>query len=257
MAPNADETCGRIADYLSDALEMSICFVGDMPWQQREKLFDRGEIDVCWICSLPYVSKASSGNLEICAAPVMCGARYSNQPVYFSDVIVRRESHFQSFSELRGASWAYNEPRSHSGYNVVRHHLAKAGTTEGFFGNVVESGAHQTSLEMVLDGRVDASAIDSTVLEAELRARPELGLRMRRIEILGPSPMPPWIVRANVSSRIRTQLGHALRSMHSHSTGAAVLHGWGISHFAAVGDRHYDVVRTMARESSHVRLGIR
>jgi phosphonate transport system substrate-binding protein len=91
------------------------------------------------------------------------GACYKDRPVYFSDVVVRRDSKFHTFADLRGASWAYNEPGSHSGYNVVGYHLATLGEGSGYFGQVVESGAHQVSLQMILDGRIDASAIDSLV----------------------------------------------------------------------------------------------
>ena len=83
-----------------------------------------------------------------------------------SDVIVRADSPFLSFADLRGAVWAYNEPRSHSGYNVVRYHLAAKGMPAAYFGRVVESGSHHNSLQMILQRSIDAAAIDSTVLEA-------------------------------------------------------------------------------------------
>ena len=35
MAQNADDTCEKIADYLSDVLGMSVHFIRDMPWQRR------------------------------------------------------------------------------------------------------------------------------------------------------------------------------------------------------------------------------
>ena len=104
--------------------------------------------------------------MELLAVPVPAGPRYHGRPIYFSDVIVRKQSPFQTFADLRGAAWAYNEPRTlHSGYNVVRAYLAELGERDGYFGGVVESGAHQPSIEMIVDGRADCSAIDSTVLE--------------------------------------------------------------------------------------------
>jgi phosphonate transport system substrate-binding protein len=73
-----------------------------------------GEVDVAFLCGLPYVRLTK--HVEPLAAPVLAGDRYSGRPVYLSDVIVARDSRFQSFADLRSASWAFNEPDSHSGY---------------------------------------------------------------------------------------------------------------------------------------------
>ena len=137
----------------------------------------RDENDVCFVCSLPYVEferRGISPAVPI-AAPVLVGDRYGDRPIYFSDVIVHRDSPFKRFLDLRGRSWAYNEPLSHSGYGVVRYHLVELGETRGFFGEVVDAGFHEESIRMVADRRVDASAIDSQVLEVAMRDDSSLG----------------------------------------------------------------------------------
>src|SRR5690606_18240938 len=131
-----------------------------------------GDIDLCWICGLPYVDKADRGaDIAPCVAPVMNDPRYGGDAVYFSDVVVRADSPVRAFRDLHGRSWAYNEPRSHSGFNLVGYHLASRGLRWDFFGEIVEAGSHQAALEMILAGTVAGAAIDSSVLEAELRAR--------------------------------------------------------------------------------------
>ena len=182
------------------------------------------------------------------------GRRYQNCPVYFSDVVVHRDSPFRSFADLRGASWAYNEPRSHSGYNVVRHHLSRLDVKSGYFGRVARSGAHQISLKMILDRKIDASAIDSTVLEAELRLCPDLKSQIRIVETLGPSPMPPWVVAKSVPAPVRRSLSDALLAIHREAAGRTVLGQWGISHFARAKDSNYNPIRAMDREAQAIRL---
>ena len=59
-----------------------------------------------------------------------------------------------------------------------------------FFGRVIESGSHETSLQMILDGAIDGSAIDSTVLELETRAPPYPGGRDPRPGHHRPQPHP-------------------------------------------------------------------
>lgn len=256
QADNANFTVAAIGDYLARRLGTPVEFVIDLPWQKRELLLDAGQIQVAWICGWPYVQKVdgSDPRIELLAAPVMQGARYGNRPVYFSDVVVRRDSGFSTFADLRGASWAYNEPGSHSGYNVVRYHLAVLGELSGYFGRVIESGAHQTSLQMILDGHIEASAIDSTVLEEEFRRDPSLGSRLRIVDSLGPSPIPPWVVQRSLARDLRGRLRELLLTMHHLPEGRAILSQGHMTRFAHVEDSDYDSIRHMARLADSVRL---
>jgi phosphonate transport system substrate-binding protein len=158
------------------------------------------------------------------------------------------------FADLRGASWAYNEPGSHSGYNVVRYHLATLGETSRYFGKVVESGAHQTSLQMILDRQIDASAIDSAVLELEFQRYPAIRSKVRIIETLGPSPIPPWVILKSLSQKLRKALRELLLHMHKDPQGRAILADGQIARFAYVEDGDYDAIRSMARKAELVTL---
>ena len=179
QAPNADTACAAITAYVGERLGVEVEFVSDLPWQERGRRLLAGDIHIGWVCGLPYVRAVAEapGVWKPLIAPIMAAPRYAGAPVYFSDVTVRADSPIRRFSDLRGRRWAYNEPASHSGYGIVRTHLAALGEKADFFGEVIEAGSHQAALEMILDGRVDAAAIDSTVLETELRARPESGRR--------------------------------------------------------------------------------
>ena len=256
MANNAEATCREITAWLGRQLGIATEFVDCIPWQERERQLDAGLIHVCWICGLPYVWKTDSDApvIEPCVAPVMAAARYAGAPVYYSDIVVRHDSRYQTFTDLRGAAWAYNEPNSHSGFNVVRHHLASLGETRGFFGSAVESGAHQTSLKMIINAEIDASAVDSTVLEAEVARHPRLLEQIRVIGTLGPSPMPPWVMLKALAPQLRAGLRDSLLHMHTDTAGARILGQWGISHFTAVRDADYDPIRRMARAADAITL---
>lgn len=231
-------------------------FVEDCGWQERALRVDEGAVDVAWMCGTWYLKRKDDlcQSLALLAAPVMLGRRYGNRPVYFSDIVVRREAPFSSFDDLRGAIWAYNEPDSHSGYHVVRYHLAKLGERAGYFGRVVAAGSHQAALALILEGSVDAAAIDSTVLETELQLHPSLGERVRIITTLGPSPMPPWVVRGDLDPALVKALQQALTCMHESAEGRKVLAEAGWARFARVADADYDPLRAMLRQGEGVRL---
>lgn len=258
MAPNANATCRAIAGYLARALDVRTEFVDDVSWTERENRFDAGDIQLCWLCGLPYVHKVEAVQppLALVAAPVMAAPRYADMPRYFSDVVVHAQSRYQSFDQLRGASWAYNEPNSHSGYNVVRQHLKRLGISGGHFGNVVESGAHQLSLRMIVDRAIDASAIDSTVLENEFARAPHLKAEIRVIDTLGPSPMPPWVMHASLPQVCQHRLRAAFMNMHDSDEGREILSSWGIARFDAVDDTAYDPIRRMFADAGGVQLSL-
>ena len=256
QAPNQDFIIAAVAEYLGARLGVETRFVNERPWQERELLLDQGEIDISWICGLPYVVKKgwASWPFELLAAPVMLGARYGQKPVYFSDVIVRRSSGWANFSELRGASWAYNEPGSQSGYGVTRYHLAALGENGSYFGRVVEAGSHEHALQMVLGGDIDAAAIDSTVLELEIKNNPQIMDQLQVVAIFGPSPIPPLIIAKSVPGAIKEKLKALLLTMHNDPEGEALLKSGLIARYVAVTDEDYDPIRAMARLAKDISL---
>jgi phosphonate transport system substrate-binding protein len=179
----------------------------------------------------------------------MTAPRYGGRPVYFTDVVVRRDRPFRAFSDLRGTAWAYNDEGSHSGYNVVRHHLLAIGETGGYFGRVVASGAHQSSIQMVLDGEVDASGIDSVVLEIETARRPELGAALRTIDAIGPSPIPPVVVARGLDASLKARVQSLFLGMAADAAAREILAEGRMAGFAPVRDADYDPIRAMVRRA--------
>jgi len=256
MAENTEALCRAVAEYIQARFKIPTEYVSGIPWEERERLFDRGEIEILWLCGLPYVHKAdlAESTMEILAVSVPSGKRYGALPVYFSDVVVRRSSRFESFIDLRGASWAYNEPRSHSGFNVVRSYLSELGENSGFFSAVYQSGAHSTSIEMILSREVDGAAIDSTVLEWSTAQRRGLMDQIRVIETLGPSPIPPWVRSRRVPGNLRAELRALLIGMEQDSAGRVILEHGRIARFVSAQDRDNDPIRRMAARAEQVSL---
>jgi phosphonate transport system substrate-binding protein len=203
--------------------------------------------EVCFVCSLPYVTFERRGldPAVPVAAPVLHGERYGGRPIYFSDVIVHVDSPFRSFLDLRGKTWAYNEPLSHSGYGITRYHLVTLGEVDGFFGEVVEAGFHREAIRMVADEEVDGSAIDSQVLAIELRDHAELAEAIRVVETLGPSTIQPVAVSRRVSQDLRDQIRDALVGAAEDPAVRDRLARGLVERFVAVDATSYDDIRTM------------
>jgi phosphonate transport system substrate-binding protein len=246
LAPNNLPLYQHITATVGEALGMKTRLEVGTSFSQ---LID-GQVDVAFLCGLPYVRLAKY--LEPLAAPVLAGDRYRSRPLYFSDVIVSRDSRFQSFADLRGASWAFNEPDSHSGYLVTLVRLLELRETDQFFGRVVDAGWHQVSIELVASGRLDASAVDSHVLAVELRNRPELQNRLRVIDRLGPSPIQPVVARRALDSQLRRRLRSALLNLAGDGLGQNL-----VERLAPITDAEYDPIREMLAEVNRASLSLR
>jgi phosphonate transport system substrate-binding protein len=208
---------------------------------------ERDENEVCFVCSLPYVQfeRAGTSPAVPIAAPVLQGERYEDRPVYFSDVIVHVDSPLRSFLDLRGHSWAYNEPLSHSGYGITRYHLLELGETNGFFSEVIEAGFHESSIRLVAAGEVDGSAIDSQVLAVALRDDPSLARSLRIIDSLGPSTIQPVAVSKRVPDRQRREILEVLMTMHEDTAMRERLALGMVERFVPADASSYDDIRMM------------
>jgi phosphonate transport system substrate-binding protein len=229
----------RIGDRLGRRVELAVGRSFDQ--------FEHGEADLGVICGLPYVWLAARRPrpVEPLAAPVLAGDRYGGRPIYYSDVIVRHDSPITCLEELRGHSWAYNEPASHSGHTVTLYSLVRMGARPGFFGRVVEAGFHQRAIRLVHSGAVDAAAIDSQVLAIELRDHPELADRLRVVDTFGPSTIQPVVFASRLPDRLKDQARELLVELGDDPSARPMLaHGF-IERFAPVDDSAYDDIRTM------------
>ena len=243
LAPNMVPVYEAIARFVGRRLGVPV----SLETGQSFERFIAGEGDVAFMCGLPYVQLArrQPSPVELLAAPVLQGERYAGQPIYYSDVIVRRDRPWHSFADLRGRSWAYNDLDSHSGYNVTRYRLVQMRETNGFFGQVVCAGYHQRAIRLVCDGEVDAAAIDCQVLAVELREHPELATQLKIIDVLGPAAIQPLVVRREVADSLKVELQDALLAIGDDPISRPQLaHGF-VERWVAVTDAHYDGIRAM------------
>lgn len=243
LSPLLYETYAHIARYVGER----IGYKTTLKAGQSIDEFAEKQVDVAFICGLPYVRMASQDPclVELLVAPVLIGERYLHKPIYFSDVIVHRDSPYTSFDDLGGCVWAYNERVSHSGCNLVCYSLLERGKSPDYFGKTVKSGSHMRSLEMVLEGEADAAAIDSHLSDI-VRSRNEvLTGRLRVVDVLGPSSIPPVVVSKRLDKELKCRLREELISMHLDNCGVEVLRGGLIERFVAVEDEDYGNIREM------------
>jgi phosphonate transport system substrate-binding protein len=202
--------------------------------------FSAAKADVGFMCAPPFIWLRDRPDppVELLgAAPVFEDDRAGGEPVYFSEVIVRRDNPSRTFEDLARGTWAYNDERSLSGYYGLLERFAEHPDAEGM--RFLCSGSHLDSIDLVAGGEANAAAIDSNVLSLHLARNPELRARLRVVESLGPFPIQPVVVRSRLDERIKTAVRECLLSWGSTAAGREELSGLGLMGFAPVDETHY------------------
>src|SRR6266481_9618644 len=105
MAENSEPFCQNVTAYIQARLGIETGYVNDIPWQERERLFDEGEIQILWLCGLPYVYKADQpeSDMELLAVPVPYRLSVSGK----GDLLFRcHRKEGEPLSNFRGAAWS-------------------------------------------------------------------------------------------------------------------------------------------------------
>lgn len=202
--------------------------------------FSAGLADVGFLCSPSFLwlRERTPPPVEIVpAAPLFADPRARGEPVYFSDVIVRRASDLargsRPHASFGGLSWAYNDCCSLSGYRNI---LREVGPVRGA---LRPSGSHLNSIRLVLDGVVDAAAIDSNVLRLRLECEPGLADRIRIVDTWGPYPIQPVVARRALDPALRAHIAAALLDLASDPAARASVRVFGALGFAPTSEGRY------------------
>jgi phosphonate transport system substrate-binding protein len=237
----------KLAEYLTRKTGIQTEFVSGLAYGTINSMLEEGTLQCGFICGLPYVMLRDRPQpaAQLVVAPVMKAARYGGQPKYFSDLIVRKDSPFQSLQDLKGKTYVYNDELSNSGYNMPRFRLLQLGLTQGFFGKVLRSGSHEESIRMVAEGEADASFVDSLVLDFDREKGFGHAHQVRVLESVGPAGICPLAASAKMPEELRVRLQRELASMHEDPEGRRILDEALLERFTIVDDRNYDDIRAM------------
>lgn len=110
------------------------------------------------ICASPNDTMAFIPALGYAIASQLCGVDVAFKavrfgfPVYWTEILVQRDSNIQTLADLQGKTWGYGDVASTSGFMVPLVMLQNAGITPG---DKIETGGHNQSVQAVYNGQVD------------------------------------------------------------------------------------------------------
>jgi phosphonate transport system substrate-binding protein len=232
-----------VAEYLGSALELQATLESETrvsaPSPGEPDPFSNDRADLGFLCAPGYfwLSERTPPAVELVPAAFQFDdPRTRGKPVYFSELIVRRDSRFERFADLRGGRWAYNDPCSLSGYFSMLEALMRIGEDERFFGSRFQPAVLDDVIRSVLDDRADCGAVDSNVLRRCMREDASLEQRLRVVETWGPFPIQPIVVRAGVDGHVRRELAAKLLCMHETERWRRALELHGVRRFVPIAE---------------------
>ena len=227
--------------YLEEGLGRPIKLVQRGTYAELNALMQARQVDLALVCPLPYVQGHRAFGMELLAAPVHRG-----RPAHYSYLAVPADSAVTTLEDLRGKTFAFSDPNSHSGWLAPAYQLALQGKTpDSFFGRYVFTYHHSESVRAVADHLVDGAAVDSLVHDYLVSTDPVLVDKTKVVARWGPYPSPPFVVHPDLDPGLKERLRHLLIGMNEDLHGREVLGKLQLDGFAAIQDGAYDQVREM------------
>ena len=234
----------QLLAYLGRRLNKDLEFVQRKTYAEIDELLKKGEIDLAFICSGPYVAGKEKFGFESLAVPEVHGSHF-----YRSYLIVNKESTYHRLEELRGHTFAFTDPDSNTGRLVPTYWLAQMQERpETFFSRIVYTYSHDNSIMAVARNLVDGATVDGLIWEFYQEKNPTFTSKTRIIKKSEPYGIPPLVASKNLPAESKERIRQILFSMHQDPEGKKILTELMIDRFIAPQEEWYDNLKQMHRQ---------
>jgi ABC-type phosphate/phosphonate transport system substrate-binding protein len=156
------------------------------------ELWQRPDKAAVFMCGLPF--SLSDPRPELIAAPVPSPAAFRGLPQYWSEMVVRKDSGFQTIEDTFGGRIALTVPDSQSGCLAALYYLMTAADRFPPYGEVITPKVTPLgAMSAVIDGAADVAPIDSYAFCLLQKYRSDLTSQLRTIARTVPTPIPPLV----------------------------------------------------------------
>jgi phosphonate transport system substrate-binding protein len=229
----------QLLDYIGRKLDCEIEFIQRKTYGEINDLLARGQIDLAFICSGPYVVGKEKYGFELLATPEV-----QNSHFYRSYLIVNNKSQFKHLEDLRGRIFAFTDPDSNTGKLVPTHWLSQMGERpETFFSKTIYTYSHDNAILAVAKGLVDGAAVDGLIWEYYHQKNPIFTSQTKIIRKSEPYGIPPLVASKSLTLESKALIRQELFAMHQDPEGQKILNELLIDRFINPRDEWYDSIR--------------
>ncbi len=231
----------QLIKYIGNKLDRDVQLIQRKTYGEINELIDKGQIDLAFICSGPYVVGKKKYGFELLATPEVQKSHF-----YQSYLIVNKASQFQSLEDLKGQVFAFTDPDSNTGKLVPTYWLGQMGKQpETFFSKIIYTYSHDNSILAVAKTLVDGAAIDGLIWQYYHQKNPTFTSKTRIIRKSEKYGMPPIVASRFLASDLKDRIRQVLFSMHRDPQGQKILNELMIDRFTPPRDEWYDSIRNM------------
>jgi phosphonate transport system substrate-binding protein len=231
----------QLADYLGERLGERVELVQGKTYAEINDLVKSGDVTLALVCTNPYLAGREEFGMELLVAPQVDG-----DTVYYSLLIAGRGVEAESLADLRGVTFAFSDPLSNTGRLAPLYQLALLGESpDSFFNRTIFTYAHDSSIQAVAEGVVDAAAVDSVVFNNLRLTEPSLIEKVNVIDRWGPFGIYPFVVNPQLDPQLKAQLRQTFLEMYEDPEGNEILRNLGVDRFVVPDDSIYESVLKM------------
>ena len=157
-----------------------------------EELWQRPDMAGVFMCGLPF--SLSEPRPELIAAPVPSPTDFRGLPQYWSEMVVRKDSAFQSIEDTFGGRIALTVPDSQSGCLAALYYLMTLAQRFPLYREVIAPQVTPLrAMTAVVEGAADIAPIDSYAYCLLQKYRWDLTSQLRSIARTPRTPIPPLV----------------------------------------------------------------
>jgi len=168
---------------------------------------------------------------------------------YCSVVMVAEDSKARTLEDLRGGRVAVNGFDSQSGFNTLRAAVAPLARDGRFFGEVLETGRHHLSLQLVAEGKADICAVDCVSYALWRDTMPETIAGTRVLTTTELAPNLPYVTHIGRSDEEVAALQRGLNDAAVDPEALPLLKRLRLTGFALLPRSIYDRIDAMEQQA--------
>lgn len=191
-------------------------FVEHAPPKLLSELWARDDLGIVQMCGLPASLRKPAP--VILAAPVPALPRYGGKPIYMSDIAVKADAPFRTLEDTFGGVAGYTLKDSQSGYFAFRTVLLTKHPKARYRRIVGGLLNPRGVINALARGEIDVGPLDGYVFDLIRAGDPQFAAQVRVIETTDPTPMPPLVATASLSSEKVEKLREAFRRAHEEAS---------------------------------------
>lgn len=242
--------------------EVEAAIVEHRPPAPIAELWSRQDLACGFMCGLPFVRAHPA--MQAIAAPVPSPSRYAGMSRYCSEFLVRADSGHATLEDTFGGRFGWMAADSQSGFNAPLASLAglvSSDRPELYAQWRGPLGAPASTLDALLDHRVDVIALDSFWLDLVRHHAPERLAGVRCVATTPWTPMPLLAAAPGIPAEVVRRLQDVLLVAHEEVELAPLLPGCLVRRFVVpdlpayptlekIADRARDLQRLARRDAA-------